>query len=381
MAARPNKASAGRDPFADLLFSPRASFIWDHTTCAITWMNAAARSKFGLDAKKAQAALPAGVAARLAEGFDAANANGKTSGTVRFKAGRHPAIPCTFEVMELAGGHKGLIVSEAAATQEPANVLRLPTPPKKKTVAKPSGKQPAAQTKRQPAPSNPAAPISQLTPEELRAFKAIGRTVRRLAREKQRRASAVPKASAAEPPPQALPGADMQGTSALLFSAFDLVLFLDRDFVISRTEGRPQQIGCRKSDLLGKPAANVLLPAEQAIFSPYGQEAERRRQSLPRHAGALGQGRRQRALPRGPQPLAGRQRSLFPCFAFTEPTRAPEALPSLSANSQARGIATSATPRIQSLLTALLSSLNALMLRCSMKPRGFLLQAYKLFHR
>ena len=266
MAARPNKASAGRDPFADLLFSPRASFIWDHTTGAITWMNAAARSKFGLDAKKAQAALPAGVAARLAEGFDAANANGKTCGTVRFKAGRHPAIPCTFEVMELAGGHNGLIVSEAAATQEPANVLRLPTPPKKKTVAKPSGKQPAAQTKRQPAPSNPAAPISQLTPEELRAFKAIGRTVRRLAREKQRCAGAVPKARVAEPPPQALPGADMQGDSALLFSAFDLVLFLDRDFVISRTEGRPQQIGCRKSGLLGKPAANVLQPAEQAIF-------------------------------------------------------------------------------------------------------------------
>ncbi len=230
-------------------------------------MNAAARSKFGLDAKKAQAALPAGVAARLAEGFDAAKANGKTSGTVRFKAGRHPATPCTFEVMELAGGHTGLIVSEAAATQEPANVLRLPTPPNKKTVAKPSGKQPAAQTKRQPAPSNPAAPISQLTPEELRAFKAIGRTVRRLAREKQRRASAVPEASAAEPPPQALPGAGMQGASALLFSAFDLVLFLDGNFVISRTEGRPQQIGCRKSDLLGEPAANVLLPTEQAIFS------------------------------------------------------------------------------------------------------------------
>jgi hypothetical protein len=230
-------------------------------------MNAAARSKFGLDAKKAQAALPAGVTARLAEGFDAAKANGKTCGTVRFKAGRHPATPCTFEVMELAGGHAGLIVSEAAATQEPANVLQLPTPPNKKAVAKPSGKQPAAQTERQPASSNPAAPISQLTPEELRAFKAIGRTVRRLAREKQRRPSAVPKASAAEPPPRALPGAEMQGTSALLFSAFDLVLFLDGNFIITRTEGRPQQIGCRKSDLLGEPAANVLLPAEQAIFS------------------------------------------------------------------------------------------------------------------
>ena len=139
LAARPNKASAGRDPFADLLFSPRASFIWDHTTCAITWMNAAARTKFGIDAKKVQAALPARTAARLAEGFEAAKANGTACGTVRFKAGRYPAVPCTFEVMELAGGHKGLIVSEAAATQEPANVLRLPTPPKKKSCGQTAG--------------------------------------------------------------------------------------------------------------------------------------------------------------------------------------------------------------------------------------------------
>ena len=266
MAARPNKASAGRDPFADLLFSPRASFIWDHTTCNITWMNAAARSKFGLDAKKVQAALPARAAARLAEGFEAAKANGTACGAVRFKAGRHPAVPCTFEVMELAGGHKGLIVSEAAATQEPDNVLRLPTPPKKKNVAKPSGKQPAAQTKRQPALSAPDAVVCQLTPEEMRAFKAIGRTVRRLAREKRLAATAAPEAPASQPPQQALPGLDAQGATALMFSAFDLVLFLDRDFAVTRTEGRPQQIGWRKASLLGKPVANVLPPAEQAIF-------------------------------------------------------------------------------------------------------------------
>ncbi len=266
MAARRNKAIAGRDPFADLPFSPRAAFIWDQTSCAITWMNGAARSKFGLGAEKEQTALPAGVAARLAQGFDEAQANGKACGAVRFKAGRYPAIPCTFEVMELAGGHKGLIVSEAAVTQEPANVVRLPAPAKKKTAAKSSGKRPAAPTKQQPAPSSPAAPVGQLTPEELRAFKAIGRTVRRMAREKRRCANTAAEAVPAQAPEQAVPAADLQASAALLFSAFDLVLFLDAGLAVSRTEGRPQQIGWRKSGLLGKPAANVLPPAEQAIF-------------------------------------------------------------------------------------------------------------------
>ena len=157
-------------------------------------MNAAARSKFG----KAVEDLQARLAPRLAQCFDAANGTGKTSGTVKFKAGRQPAISCSFDVLELAGGHKGLIVSEAAAPQQPGNVVRLPTPLKKKAIAKPSDKQPVALKPRQ-VPGTPAAPACQLTPEELRAFKAIGRTVRRLAKEKRRSANAVPEAASSLP--------------------------------------------------------------------------------------------------------------------------------------------------------------------------------------
>ena len=111
--------------------------------------------------------------------------------------------------------------------------------------------------------------------------------------------TAAPEAPASQPP-QALPGLDAQGAAALMFSAFDLVLFLDPGFAVTRTEGRPQQIGWRKSSLLGKPAASVLPPAEQAIFRRMVKKLERRRQGLPRHAVALGRGWRQRALPRGP---------------------------------------------------------------------------------
>ncbi len=233
-------------------------------------MNGAARAKFGLGAEALQAEPSAGVVSRLTQGFGAAqaSANGTASGSIRFKAGRYPAIPCVFEVTDLAGGHKGLIVSDAAEAPEPANVVRLPAPAKNKAAAKPPGKRPAA-PKRQTAPAKPAAaPGCQLTAEELRAFKSIGRTVRRMAREKQRSAKAASASApdSAQPPRQAAPVPETQAAPDLLFSAFDLVLFLNRDLAVVRTEGRPQAVGCRKSGLLGKPAANVLAPAEQAIF-------------------------------------------------------------------------------------------------------------------
>ncbi|MGO9486736.1 MAG: hypothetical protein ACLPX9_19540 [Rhodomicrobium sp.] len=255
MAARPNKAIAGSDPLTDLLFSPRAAFVWDHTASAIAWMNAGARSKFGLDTEE----LPPRLAARLAQCFDAAQGNGKAVSAVKFKAGHHPAISCSFEVIELAGGHRGLIVSEAASAQEPPNVVRLPAPAKKKTAAKPQ-----AAPERQRAPSKPT-PACQLTPEELRAFKSIGRTVRRLAREKECCAGA-PEAVCAPPPRQSHPAGGSQATPDLLLSAFDLVLFLGTDFAVCRSEGRPQHVGWRKSKLMGKSAETVLPLAEQAIF-------------------------------------------------------------------------------------------------------------------
>ena len=265
MAAKPNKAIAGCDPFADLLFSPRAVLIWDHATGTITWMNGAARSKFGLGGGDLQAKL----AARLGQCFDAANGNGKTAGSFKFKAGRLPAISCTFEVLELAGGHKGLIVSEAASPQEPANVVHLPKLPQKKTAKSPG--KPPAQAKQRQLNVKPAAPVCQLTAEEMRAFKTIGRTVRRLAREKQRSTDTAPRSLASPKPVSAPPllqdaRPDEQATPAQLFSAFDLVLFLDEDFVISRTDGRPQHIGWRKSGLLGQPALKFLAAPEHTVF-------------------------------------------------------------------------------------------------------------------
>ncbi len=44
------------------------------------------------------------------------------------------------------------------------------------------------------------------------------------------------------------------------------MLFLDTDFAVCRSEGRPQHVGWRKSKLMGKPAEMVLPLAEQTIF-------------------------------------------------------------------------------------------------------------------
>ena len=248
LAASPNNAIAHQNPFLDLLLSPHPAFIWDHTRHAVTWMNAAARSKFGLAVQDLQAALPNKLMRRFAHCFDGSER--KQIASTKLKLPGHPAVDCSLEAIELAGGHRGLVVAEAASA------------PSKKTIAKLSGKPPpAAKPAKKPAWRPPLMP--QLTPEELRAFKAIGRTVRRLAQEKQR-------ASASQRPPAApivpLQSSPVQTVPTLLFSAFDLVLFLDKNFGIVGSEGRPQRLGWRKSNLLGKPAAQLLPAKEQAIF-------------------------------------------------------------------------------------------------------------------
>ncbi len=262
MAASQNNAIADQNPFQDLLFSPRAAFIWDHTRHAVTWMNPAARSKFGLAAQDLQAALPGGLVHRFAQCFD--RSERKRSATFKLKLAGRPGLDWSVEVIELAGGHRGLIVAETASAHAAAGKVS-PAAPSKKAVAKLPGKA-RAPDKRAKKPGKGPALVPQLTPEELRAFKAIGRSVRRLAQQKQR------VSNSREPPSSTLAGLQsssaqgMQTVPALLFSAFDLVLFLDKNFAAVRSEGRPQRLGWRKSSLLGKPAVQLLPAKEQAIF-------------------------------------------------------------------------------------------------------------------
>ncbi|MGO8954185.1 MAG: hypothetical protein ACLPWS_03875 [Rhodomicrobium sp.] len=264
-AASPLTAAGGHNPLQDLLFSPRVAFIWDHTRRAVTWMNAAARSKFNLGPQDLQSLLPAALVRRFAQCFDGAPGNVKACRIVKLKIARHPALDCALDVLELAGGNRGLIVAEADALQAAAGMVCLPAPARKAGAKAAAKTRPAVKPPKKPSKS--AAPAPQLTLEELRSLKAIGRTVRRLAQEKLRDGAASAQTPAcARPAPQAHAEFSVQTSPTLLFSAFDLVLFLGENLDIVGSEGRPQRLGHRKPDLLGKPAAQIFHPAEQAIF-------------------------------------------------------------------------------------------------------------------
>ncbi len=103
----------------------------------------------------------------------------------------------------------------------------------------------------------------------MRAFKAIGRKVRRLTNEKRAEASPPPRADvASRPAPNEAGLSPQQAMQALrdALSAFDLVLFLDERLVIRRIEGRPARLGWRKAKLAGRPAAEIVASFEEATL-------------------------------------------------------------------------------------------------------------------
>jgi hypothetical protein len=261
LAASP--LTAAGNSFMDLPFSPRAAFIWDHTRQAIAWMNAAARAKFGLSPEGLSDALPKSSIRKFAQHLGKAEASPAACPSLKLKIACHPPFNCSLEVLELASGHPGLVVAEAGAQD---HILVQPRPVK----ARPKGaaaKMPLKRMVRTSAQQAPGTPLPQLTPEELRSFKAIGRAVRKLCREK--RPAAPPALARAVPPPsraQKRPTAHTEATLCLPFSAFDVVLFLNKELDIAGSEGRPQGFGWRKRGLLGQPAAQLLPAEERAVL-------------------------------------------------------------------------------------------------------------------
>jgi hypothetical protein len=264
LAASP--LTAAGNSFMDLPFSARAAFIWDHARQAIAWMNAAACAKFGLSPEGLSDALPKSWARKFAQHLDKAEAGEAACRTVKLKIADLPAFDCCLEVLELASGHPGLVVAEAEAQQSfPAQPLSLKAGPKGAIVKmqpKRTARAPALQTFK-----GRKAPLQQLTPEELRSFKAIGRAVRKLCREKRLAAvPALPRAASRLSYEQRRPAAQARATLCLPFSAFDVVLFLDEKLDIAGSEGSPQSLGWRKRGLLGQAVAQLLPEEERSIL-------------------------------------------------------------------------------------------------------------------
>jgi hypothetical protein len=264
LATRPLTAAAGRHPLSEVLFSPRAAFIWNSGSRSVTWMNAAARSKFDLGLQDISKVLSAELGRRLGHAANPVGANDKTAATVRVKIARCPPLNCSIESLKLAEGHEGLIVAELEAGRDDSNMELAGE--KRSKSSKRFRKFPKSSPKK-PQENLTGAPF--LTPEELRSFRAIGRKVRKLCREKEQAKRLSTMASKPVPPSHAnISRLGSETTHGLhgIFSVFDLIMFLGEDLNVLRIEGRPQRFGWRKSDLRGKPVTDFLFLSEQAVF-------------------------------------------------------------------------------------------------------------------
>jgi hypothetical protein len=161
-----------------------------------------------------------------------------------------------FERWILSDGHEGVIVQEADERTRPRAAAAVGKAPRRKAA------------KSQPATAEASA-APALTPGELRAFKAIGRKVRRLCRDKEAlvdvRLSAV-----ARPAP--LPEGNVISMRAPdsfkpLLLAFDLTVLLGADFdILKIVEGRPQRFGWNWPSLKGQPASSLFQRSSRLSF-------------------------------------------------------------------------------------------------------------------
>jgi hypothetical protein len=261
LTARPFPAVSGCQPFSDLLFSPRAAFIWNHTRKTVAWMNPAARAAFGLCLEDFARSLPAALVRRFEQCLDK-----QRGASIKVKAGG-AAVQCAVEILKLAGGQDGVIVAEICEGGAPQ--LSHGSGKKGKGPEKPARKPPVPVREER---ALPPARAPALTDEEMRAFKAIGRKVRRLCKEKSRAEADAKAAVPLSPPAPAasIDAAPAPGRAAAalpdLFAAFDLVIFLGKELDIVRVSGRPLRLGWRKKALSEKRAPDLLAPPEQTIL-------------------------------------------------------------------------------------------------------------------
>ncbi len=278
MAKIPLANAAGAHPLSDLLFSPRAAFIWNHTRKSVAWMNPAARAAFALRLEDFSASLPPGLIRRFAQ-----FAERKEGGTAKVKIFGGPSLSCSIEILKLADGQDGLIVAEIGEAE--AHPAPRPLSKSRKTAAQPdktrrkAPARPATQSRK--APNAPPA----LTAEEMRAFKAVGRKVLRLCEDKK----PSKEAPAAVIPPILSNVALSPDRSAQAFmdvlAAFDLVLYLDDGLGIVRLQGRAARLGWRKASLTGKSVEDLVLRRDRAVLRRmvkklYGQASQSSKSTL-----------------------------------------------------------------------------------------------------
>jgi hypothetical protein len=247
---------AGAHPLSDLLFSPRAAFIWNHTRKSVAWMNPAARAAFALRLEDFSASLPASVIRRFADFTER-----QEGGATKVKIPGVPGLKCSIGILKLADGQDGLIVAELGEGEERqsppvASTSRTPAKAPRKTVRK------TGTTQRRTGPKT--APT--LTAEEMRAFKAVGRKVLRLCEDKKHSKNAAAAVSLPAPSEDAISPEGPTHALRDMLAAFDLVLFLGERLDIVGIQGQAAPLGLRKAKLAGKSVGDLMLPYDRAIL-------------------------------------------------------------------------------------------------------------------
>jgi hypothetical protein len=245
---------AGAYPLSDLLFSPRAAFIWNHTRNSVAWMNPAARAAFALRLEDFSASLPASLVRRFAQFTER-----KEGGAAKVKIPGVPGLNCSIEILKLADGQDGLIVAELGEGEErqsqPAPFVKPAKAPKKPLRKTMTGQR---RTASRTAPT--------LTSEEMRAFKAVGRKVLRLCKDKKYSKEAV--AAVSLPAPSEIAPSPERPAHAVrgILAAFDLVLFLGESLDIVGIQGQAARLGLRNAKLTGKSVGDLVLPYDRTIL-------------------------------------------------------------------------------------------------------------------
>jgi hypothetical protein len=219
-------------------------------------MNPAARAAFARTPEDLSNSLPLSLIRRLAQCV-----KNQACAAIEVETGGGPALRCSVEILKLAGEEVGLIVAETEADSHLAPAALSASSNKQAIAEKP--KQRRARAPSVKAVSKNPAPPPALSAEEMRAFKAVGRKVRRLCEEKRLSCAQPAAAPAPARPPAGLSDAQADPTLRAALAAFDLILLLGGGLEIVRVEGRPR-MSWSKSGLIGRPVMELLPSADQA---------------------------------------------------------------------------------------------------------------------
>jgi hypothetical protein len=262
------KAPAGRDRFfIDSFLSGSAALLWDCERSVFLWINAAAGAALGCSAESLTQRLSRRTKSQL-QRLQGVDATIKASTSI--KIGVPGGTPIDFNPvpMEIEGGRQGLLLTAnregekekraVAKSQAQARALAAPahSGARKKRSRGPFQKNAAA--------ADPvalkAAPAPKLTEEEARAFKALGRKVRKLCRQKALALNAPKPVAVAKPKAD---GVAALAALTLIMKAFDGFLILNSTGHITKLRGKCNRLGISSSELSGQ-SATALFSATTA---------------------------------------------------------------------------------------------------------------------